>query len=274
MIDLIISIVSLLGAFAFSAIWNPFGIEKKWLLVICFVVAVVAIYIVLGALFIFVSFLISRTINKNKEYDKHSRFHGVYFSLLLEFCVYLMGARTEIKGIEKIPTDRRFLFVSNHISIYDTFIQVAMLRKWPIAFISKPENFKIPIGHRFMIRNRYMALDRQDVRSGAKITRKAADMIASGDTNVGVYPEGTRNRTEETLIDFKPGCFKVAVWAKSPIVVSVVHNTNKLKKRGPFRPTKVVMEIIDVLEYEDFKHLSTIEIGELVREKMLSALEK
>ena len=99
-------------------------------------------------------------------------------------------------------------------------------------------------------------------------------MIASGDTSVGVYPEGTRNRTDDTLIDFKPGCFKIAVWAKSPIVVSVVHNTNMIKKHGPFRKTKIVMEILDVLEYEDFKGMSTIEIGELVREKMLAALEK
>ena len=274
MIDLLISVLSLIGAFVFAGIWNPFKVDNMWLMALCFIVAVLVLYVVLGALFIGLAFLISRTVKMNKEYDKHSRFYGVFFSLLLEFCVYIMGARTQVKGMEKIPTDKKFLFVSNHISIYDTFIQVAALRKFPIAFISKPENFNIPIGHRFMIRNRYMALDRQDVRSGAKITKKASEMIASGDTNVGVYPEGTRNRTEETLIDFKPGCFKIAVWAKSPIVVSVVHNSNKIRPNGPFRPTKVVLEILDVIEYEDFKHLSTIEIGEMVREKMLAALEK
>ena len=221
-----------------------------------------------------ITLLISLTIDKNKVYEKYSKFHGVYFSQLLEFVVYFMGARIELKGMDKLPKNKRFLFVSNHISIYDTFVQVAALRKHPIAFISKPENFKIPIGHKFMVRCRYMALDRQDVRSGAKITKKASEMIASGDTCIGVYPEGTRNRTEETLIDFKPGCFKIAVWAKSPIVISVVRNTNMIKKNGPIKKTKVVMEILDVLEYEDFKNMTTIEIGELVKSKMLAALEK
>ena len=65
MIDFIISIVSLIGAFVFSAIWNPIGITNKWLMVLCFLAAVVVLYIVLGALFIFVSFLISRTINNS-----------------------------------------------------------------------------------------------------------------------------------------------------------------------------------------------------------------
>ena len=118
-----------------------------------------------------------------------------------------------------------------------------------------------------------MALDRQNVRSGAMITKKASEMIASGDTSVGVYPEGTRNRTDDTLIEFKPGCFKIAVWAKSPIVVAVVRNTNMIRKNGPLRRTTVELEILDVMEYEDFKDLSTIEIGEIVREKMLNALE-
>ena len=274
MIDSIISILSLIGGFVFAGVWNPFKLENPWLMVLLFIGVSFVLYIVLAALYIFISFLISRTINKNKEYDKQSKFHCVYFSQLLEFCVHLMGGRIEVKGMEKLPKDQKFLFVSNHISIYDTFVQIAALRKFPIAFISKPENFNIPIGHRFMIRCRYMALDRENVRSGAIITKKASEMIASGDTNVGVYPEGTRNRTDDTLIDFKPGCFKIAVWAKSPIVVSVVHNTNMIKKNGPIKKTKVVMEILDVLEYEDFKDMSTIEIGDLVREKMLSALER
>lgn len=274
MIDSIISILSLIGGFLFAGVWNPFKISNPWLMVLLFLGAALVLYILLAALYYLISFIISLTIDKNKEYDKQSRFHGVYFSQLLEFTVYLMGARIEVKGMDKLPKDKKFLFVSNHISIYDTFVQVAALRKYPIAFISKPENFKIPIGHKFMVRCRYMALDRQDVRSGAKITKKASEMIASGDTCIGVYPEGTRNRTEETLIDFKPGCFKIAVWAKSPIVVSVVHNTNMIRKNGPLRRTKVVMEILDVLEYEDFKDMTTIEIGELVRSKMLAALEK
>ena len=272
MIEFIITILSFIGAFGFAGIWNPFELNNIWLILVCYALAAIILYLLLSALFIGVAFLISLTINTKKEYSKHSRFYGIMFSLLLEFVLDFFRVKIDVKGMDKMPKDKKFLFVSNHISIYDTFVQVAALRKFPMAFISKPENFKIPIGHRYMVRCRYMSLDRDNVRSGAIITKKASQMIASGDTNVGVYPEGTRNRTDETLIEFKPGCFKSAVWAKSPIVISVVHNTNMIKKNIPWKRTEVVMEILDVLEYEDFKDLSTAEIGDIVRSKMLEAL--
>ncbi len=272
MIDFIVTILSLLGAFFLAGFVNPFNIQNIWLVLLFFAGAFLVLYIVLALLYMGIAYMISLTINTGKEYEKHSRFHGVMFSLLLEFVLDILRVRIKVSGMDKIPEKQKFLFVSNHISIYDTFVQVAALRKFPMAFISKPDNFKIPIGHRYMVRCRYMSLDRENVRSGAIITKKASKMIADDDSCVGVYPEGTRNRTDETLIEFKPGCFKIAVWAKSPIVISVVHNTNMIKKNFPWKKTNVTMDIIDVLQYEDIKDLTTREISDIVREKMLKAL--
>ena len=235
----------------------------------------------IGAFFVFLLLMwiflavVSATINTKKDYQKHSRFYGVLFSLLMENAAQLSSANITITGMEKLPkpSEGRFLFVSNHISIYDTFIQVGAFLKYPLAFISKPENFNIPIGHRYMTRCRYMAIDREDVRSGAKITKKAADMISSGDCCVGVYPVGTRNRTEETLLEFKHGCFKAAVLAKAPIVIGVVHNSNKIKNGFPFKRTKVHYEIVEVMPYEQFKDWSTVQISDYVKEKMLTRLQ-
>lgn len=90
---------------------------------------------------------------------------------------------------------------------------------------------------------------------------------------MGVYPEGTRNRTEETLLEFKHGCFKSAVWAKSPIVIGVVHNSNNIKNGFPFKRTKVHFEIVEVMPYEQFKDWSTVQISDYVKEKMLTRLQ-
>ena len=192
-------------------------------------------YLVLFLLFWIFSAFVSLTINTKKTYEKQSRFYCKLFALIMEYGAMVATANITVTGMEKLPkpSEGRFLFVSNHKSVFDTFIQVGAFRKYPFAFISKPENFKITMGHRYMTRCRYMAIDREDVRSGAKITRLASQMISSGDSCVGVYPEGTRNKTDETLIEFKHGCFKSAVWAKSPIVIGVLHNTvEKRDKTG------------------------------------------
>lgn len=141
-----------------------------------------------------------------------------------------------------------------------------------MAFISKPENFRILIGNQFMRRCRYMAIDRSDIRSGAKITSNAANMIKTGDSCIGVYPEGTRNRTKDILLPFKDGCFKTALWARCPIVIGVIHHSAMIRPNFPKR-TKVHFEIVDVLPYESIQDLKTAEIAEIVRQKMLTHLE-
>ncbi len=273
MIDIIITFLSIIGAFVYAGNIHSYMDKGVFARLIVFIISFLLLYIAAFIVAWLIFILISLTINTKKEYKKSSRFYGVVFSLIMENASYMAGARVTLKGMDKLPRNEKFLFVSNHQSNFDTFIQVGALRKYPIAFISKPENFKIPMGHRYMTRCRYMALDRENVRSGAIITKKAADMIASGDTSVGVYPEGTRNMTEDTLLEFKPGCFKSALWAKCPIVVSVVKGTRNIGKNFPLKRTKVTMEILEVLSYEQIKNMSTREISDTVRQIMLKGLE-
>lgn len=232
-------------------------------------------YLVLFLLFWIFSAFVSLTINTKKTYEKQNRFYCKLFALIMEYGAMVATANITVTGMEKLPkpSEGRFLFVSNHKSVFDTFIQVGAFRKYPFAFISKPENFKITMGHRYMTRCRYMAIDREDVRSGAKITRLASQMISSGDSCVGVYPEGTRNKTDETLIEFKHGCFKSAVWAKSPIVIGVLHNTVEMHKNFPFKRTPVHFEIIETMPYEKFKDWTTVQISDYVKHRMLERLE-
>ena len=174
--------------------------------------------------------------------------------------------------MEKLPDPKagRFLFVSNHRSVFDTFIQAAALWRYPLAFISKPENFKIPIGNQFMRRCRYMAINRDNPREGGMTIIKASEMIKSGDSCIGVYPEGTRNRTTDTLLRFRHGCFKAALWAKCPIVIGVVHNSAKIRPNWP-KPTKVHFEIVEVLPYEAISGKKSNEISDLVRARTYQA---
>ncbi len=272
MVDLIISIISMIWGFAYAALIHPYN--KMWQSLLAFVLTVIITYVVLMVLFWLVCILISLTINTQREYKSYSRFYGVMFSLIYECAAYLAGARVSVTGMNKLPRDARFLFVSNHISNFDTFIQAGTMRRFPIAFISKPENFKIPMGHRYMSRCLYMALDRDDVRNGANVISRSAQLIKDDICSVGVYPEGTRNPEGKGLLDFKPGCFKAALWAKCPIVVSTIQGTNGIHKNFPFRRTRVRMTIVEVISYNQIKEMNTQEIAELVKNIMNNKLRE
>lgn len=265
--------VSLLGI-AFCPCIMLFIEKYPFMIVPIGVGAVILMYVILSALLWLLLIVVSWTVNKNKEYKKQSAFYGKLFAALYSNGVWWCGARVVVTGMEKLPDPKagRFLFVSNHRSVFDTFIQAAALWRYPLAFISKPENFKIPIGNQFMRRCRYMAINRDNPREGGMTIIKASEMIKSGDSCIGVYPEGTRNRTTDTLLRFRHGCFKAALWAKCPIVIGVVHNSAKIRPNWP-KPTKVHFEIVEVLPYEAISGKKSNEISDLVREKMLAHLD-
>lgn len=148
--------------------------------------------------------LISLPISMKKEYDKPSRFYYRLFNCGYRLICSAARVRIHVTGKEKVPKNTRFLFVSNHLSRFDPMIESAVLEKTPMAFISKPSNFKIPIGRRYMKRSCYMAIDRENPINAIKTVDRAAELISSDIISVGVYPEGHRG-TGEALQDFQCG---------------------------------------------------------------------
>jgi 1-acyl-sn-glycerol-3-phosphate acyltransferase len=51
--------------------------------------------------------------------------------------------------------------------------------------------------------------------------KKMKEILNDG-ISVWIFPEGTRNKTDEPLIDFIDGAFRLAVDMKSPIIVSTL----------------------------------------------------
>lgn len=267
MIDIIITVVSIALSYYYTAFMHVFANPAPYKYIVVFIVSFLICWAVLFILFGIICVIISLPVNINKEYAGTSRFYTTLFGLMLEFAGFLSGARVIVNGRDKIPRKERFLFVSNHRSNYDPIIQCGEMKLQPMAFISKRANFRIPFIRRYMVRCRYIPLERKNMRNGAESVMKAARMISSGQSCIGVYPEGTRN-TGGNLLDFHNGCFKIALWAKCPIVVSVIRGTENIRKNFPLRRTKVVMDIIDVIPYNRIEHMKTGEISELVRNMM------
>ena len=50
----------------------------------------------------------------------------------------LCRVKIHVTGLEKVPTDTEYLFVSNYRSNFDPMVQWWVLRRWRLAFVSKP----------------------------------------------------------------------------------------------------------------------------------------
>ena len=233
---------------------------------------IAGIIALLAALFLIVGF-ISLFADRNRFYEKESRFYRFVLTSTTAIAKVIVRAKLVVTGKEKLP-EGRFLLVGNHLSNFDPILTWLVFAKQHIAFISKPENFKIPIYGRIIRKCCFMDIDRENPRKAAKAINQAAQLLKDDQVSVGVYPEGTRNTTGEGLLPFHSAVFKIAIKAGVPIVVLTVLGAENIHKNFPFKRTVVHIDVLDVISAERVKQMKTAEIGELVRTEMLSKIEE
>ena len=115
--------------------------------------------------------------------------------------IYRLLFKIEIEGLEKIPKDKNFLVVPNHLSNFDPPLVAAFL---PIkmTYMAKASLFKVPV-----VAQVIKAFGAFPVkRSGHDISavKTAIKLLKDGNTLV-IFPEGVRVRTPGTLGKGKQG---------------------------------------------------------------------
>ena len=241
----------------------------------------IALYVILGVLcgilgvaFLHVLFLFAVTVFvKAKERDKESRFYHHVFIYYLRLILFIFRIKVVTSGMDKLSEIKSgFLLVGNHRSDFDPIVTAVLLRNRNFAFISKPENFKIIVVREFLYKCLYTAIDRDNARNALKTINLTAERIKSGVMSYGVYPEGTRSKSKN-MLSFHDGVFKIAQKAEAPVVVAGVTGTESVHKRAPWRRTVVYFNVLDVISAETVKALSSHELADLAREKLIDATE-
>ena len=214
---------------------------------------------------------VNLTISKKKEYTTTSKFYNWAFVLWYRYMMIAGRLKVHVTGYDKVPFGKRFLLVSNHCSKFDNFVHCAVLKKTQIAYISKPENFKIPIGGRFMRRGLYLSLPRGNTREEFLVIMKAIEYIKEDKVSIGIFPEGTRSK-DGKLQEFKPGAFKIAEKAKCPVLVCSMKGTFEIHKNWPWKTSHVYMDILDVIDPAVWQEKNTVEVSQYAHDLILNNL--
>ena len=210
--------------------------------------------------------------SKKKQYTKPSSFARFLLTHGMWYIDFHANVRLKKIGLEKIP-DGTFLLVGNHKSKFDPMIVAAVFRKRHLAFITKEDNMKIPLANRLMWRNCYMPVNRADKLQSLEQFKKAAELIGSGASSVGVYPEGSRQEEHVILADFHNGAFNIAIRTGCPIVILTMKGTSNIHKNFPFKRSKVEMKCVQVLYKEDYQNMNATELSNYVHDIMYHELE-
>lgn len=227
-------------------------------------------FLALSLAYVLITFLISLFMDKSRIWTEDRPFSRFLLKRTVEVILFFCNVGMRVEGLEKVP-DETFLLVGNHRSGFDPMVAIKALGKRRINFISKPENFRIPLAGPIMASTGFLAIDREDDRKALRTILAAADRMQRDVCSFGVYPEGTRSHTDE-MLPFRNGCFKAAQRAKVPIVVASIHNSGDIIRNLPFRRTHVLLRFCGVIDAETVTAKKTNELSDMVRSMLEESL--
>lgn len=225
--------------------------------------------LVLSVLFLWIC---CATVDMSKPQEEDSRFFRRLMHPYIEALISIVGIRLHTQGLEKIPTDGRFLLVCNHLFIADPGVLLHCFKNSQLAFVTKQENDSVFLVGKIMHKILCQPIDRNNDRAALKTILKCIQLLKEDKVSVCVFPEGYTSK-DGKLHHFRNGVFKIAQKANVPIVVCTLQNTRQIfKNMAKLKHTDVPVHLVEVIPAEELKGLTTVQIGERVYEAMISDL--
>lgn len=163
-----------------------------------------------------------------------------------------------IIGKENIPKDGSILIVGNHKHLYDQCLSIISTKRF-IKYMAKKEYFDSKKTRWFFKAVGCISVDRQVHDKNAK--NEAIETLKHGGA-IGLFPEGTRNKTDAILLPFKFGAVSMAQKTDSYLVPFgitgdyVFRSKNLVIKYGrPFKVNDMSLEEANELLYKTVEKL-------------------
>jgi 1-acyl-sn-glycerol-3-phosphate acyltransferase len=185
--------------------------------------------------------------------------------LRLEYSLMQLNAlniEVKVENSEKLPKDGQYILVSNHRTIIDPPLIEVVLKDTEIfgLWISKKELYNSFFFGMFVRNAGSILLDREkgqmngffaDIKKG----------VNEG-SSIFIFPEGTRNKTDEQLIPFKEGSRIIALKNRLPMLpIYIKGNAAKVLKDAisdSSEKREITIEVGDLIDYKEKIDLETI----------------
>ncbi len=168
--------------------------------------------------------------------------------------------KPEIIGKINIPENGRVILAGNHTNYFDCIL-VASATKRCVHYLAKDELMKGPLKYAF----KGCGIIPVNRRTKDPNAVKCAEEYLNDDKLIGIFPEGTINRTNDIIMPFKFGAVKMANETKTPIIPFVI--TGKYK---PFK-RNIKIKFMEKIEVSDNLEEANQKLMKVVSEELMKA---
>lgn len=154
--------------------------------------------------------------------------------------------RPTVIGKNNIPLNGPIILAGNHTKTLDAALMIGIPPRM-MHTLAKKELFKKKLGNLFFTSMNCIPVDRS--KKDKKATSKAEEILKNGHA-IGIFPEGTVNKTNQILLPFKYGAVSLAKKTNSYIVPFAITGKYKIFRKNikiEFdKPYKVLNENLEI----------------------------
>lgn len=162
---------------------------------------------------------------------------------------------TSYEGVENLPADNGYMMFANHQGKYDA-LGIFAGHKRPCSVLMDKKRSNMFIAKQFIDMLGGQRIDKSSPRQQIRVINEMAREVSEG-RNYLVFPEGGYGKKRDNSLDeFKYGCFVSAVKAKCPVVPVALLDSWKpfgQNSLGKVRTKVVYLPPIYPEEYEGMK---------------------
>lgn len=200
------------------------------------IVFIFTMFIFLIPFFLFCYFL-----PEPKRTDRFIVFGRIWMNTFLT----LVGCPLKIKNKEYFKKGETYIVVCNHNALIDVPVSSPGIPGGNKT-IAKIEMSRIPL-FGLIYKAGSVLVDRKSEASRRESYLRMKEVLNMG-LHMCIYPEGTRNKTNQPLKSFHDGAFRLAIDTKKPIIPAIILNSRKVNppsKTFFILPHKLGMDFLE-----------------------------
>lgn len=215
-------------------------------------------------------FKLCRYAKNTEKYSREEMFDHIRY--ILREAVRGGNIELKITGLENIPQEDGFMLYSNHQGMFDV-LAIASTVSRPIGAVLKKELWDVPFLHQIALCTNSFAMDREDVRQSLTVIQNVTEAVKAGG-NYLIFPEGTRSKLGNTMLEFHGGSFRCATKSGCPIVPIALIDCYKVLDQKGSKPISVQIHYLKPILKDEYAGLKPAQLAELVKSRIQEKIDE
>ncbi len=220
-----------------------------------------------GSIFLFflIFAIICTYLFDEKTYDK-------WLKAILRLVLKVIGIKVKVEGLEHLDKDKTYLFMANHINIFDIPVIGGYL-PFNVRGIEADRQFKWPLYGFAIKRLGNIPINRVNPKKAIKSINLGAKRLQEGKSMV-ILPEGHRTKTGK-IGQFKKLPFHMAKKGGRELVPIGLSGLYKVKQKGSWvvTPGTVKMKIGKPIPLDTINSMTTEELKDYTKMRIMELIE-